>query len=326
MFHRNILTAAVLATLCDSGLAADLVELAAVPGVKNAADTLVGAAPTAAETAARKIQKWLLQIKSPYANQLGSGNGTGVTVGIVDSGAQADHPLLEGQFAGKYNPFNNTEDITDQIGHGTHVSGLVAGTMVNGALQQGVAPGARLAMAKAFTTGTCDTVVIGKGIDWVVNVQKAPILSLSLGSVGLALTTPIKNAVADGTLITATLGNNGKTNAANWPAEFAKESWANGQIIAVGAVDDYNKRARFSNYDPTLAKWTVCAPGVNVASSYSSSALKNAYVFMSGTSRATPIVAGQAALIKSNWNFLAASDIAQVIFLYNGPQSMEAST
>ncbi len=117
-----------------------------------------------------------------------------------------------------------------------------------------------------------------------------------------------------GTLITAALGNDGFTNAASWPAEFAKANWAKGQIIAVGAVDAANKRASFSSVDPTLANWTVYAPGVSVASSYSVPTMQSAYAYMSGTSMATPIVAGQAALIKSNWNFLTAPDLAQVIF------------
>jgi len=82
----------------------------------------------------------------------------------------------------------------------------------------------------------------------------------------------------------------------------------------VGALDANNQRASFSNYDPSLANWTALAPGVNVASSYTAPGAPNSYVNMSGTSMATPMAAGQAALIKSNWNFLAAPDLAQIIF------------
>ncbi|MBU3737509.1 MAG: hypothetical protein FGM55_00945 [Rhodoferax sp.] len=276
--------------------------------------TLVKAAPTAAETRARSYQGWMTQLGRPYANQLGTGNGAGVTVGVVDSGLQLSHPTLKGQVLATYNAFTGGTDVTDQIGHGTHVSGLIAGNLANGSLTEGVAPGARLVMAKVFQTGSSDTLTIQRGIDWVVNTQKAPIVSLSLGANALSLQTPIQNAVTKGALITAALGNDGFSNAASWPAEFAKASWAKGQIIAVGAVDAANQRASFSNVDPTLANWTVYAPGVNVASSYSVPTLQSAYAYMSGTSMATPIVAGQAALIKSNWNFLTAPDLAQVIF------------
>jgi subtilisin family serine protease len=286
----------------------------AVPASVTSAATLIKARASGTEVRARSVQAWLNQITTPYANQLATGNGAGVTVGVVDSGLQLSHPTLKGQVLATYNAFTGGTDVTDQMGHGTHVSGLIVGSLANGSLTQGVAPGAKLVMAKVFETGGSSTSTIQKGIDWVVNTQKTPILSLSLGSRSLSLQAPIKNAVAKGTLITAALGNDGKTTGASWPAEFAKASWANGQIIAVGAVDAGNKLASFSNVDPTLANWTVYAPGVNVASSYSVPTRPSAYAYMSGTSMATPIVAGQAALIKSNWNFLTAPDLAQVIF------------
>lgn len=325
MFKFNYATAAILTALSANAfalenspildLSADDAELMAVasPTPVTSGATLVKATPTAAETKSRSVQGWLNQIKKPYANQLATGNGAGVTVGVVDSGVQVNHPSLKGQVIATYNAFTGGTDVTDQMGHGTHVSGLIAGTSAYGGLTEGVAPGAKLVMAKVFTTGSSSSVTIGKGIDWVVNVKKAPILSLSLGAGAPAMQFNIQNAVAKGTLITAALGNDGKATA-SWPAEFAKASWAKGQIIAVGALDANNKRASFSNYDPTLANWTVFAPGVNIASTYSTPTAQNSYVYMSGTSMATPIVAGQAALIKSNWNFLPAADIAQVIF------------
>lgn len=286
---------------------------AVVPTLKSTKTTLAVAAPTVAERTARSYQGWLNQANKPYANQLGSGNGAGVVVGVVDSGVQIDHPELRGQIVARYNAFNGGTDVTDQMGHGTHVSGIIAGSLANGSLLEGVAPGAKIAMAKVFTTGSASSVTIGKGIDWVANVQKAPIISLSLGSNAVSMQANIQNAVNKGALITAALGNDGR-NSGSWPAKFARETWAKGQIIAVGALDVANKRASFSNFDATLANWTVFAPGVNVASSYSVPGVKNAYVYMSGTSMATPIVAGQAALIKSNWNFLTAPDMAKIIF------------
>jgi subtilisin family serine protease len=325
MFKLNYLTAAGLTAMCGNALALDDLPVRdiaeedtelrtlATPTPVTSGATLVKAAPTAAEKTARSYQGWLNQINKPYANQLGTGNGAGVTVGVVDTGVQVSHPSLKGQILATYNAFTGGTDVTDQMGHGTHVSGIIAGTTANGGLLEGVAPGAKLVMAKVFTTGSSDSVTIGRGIDWVVNVQKAPIMSLSLGSSAVSMQANIQNAVTKGTLITAALGNDGRATG-SWPAEFAKASWAKGQIIAVGALDANNKRASFSNYDPTLANWTVFAPGVNIASTYSTPATPSNYAYMSGTSMATPIVAGQAALIKSNWNFLTAADIAQVIF------------
>jgi hypothetical protein len=288
-----------------------------VPGgtsVSGAVATLASANPTAAETSARASQGWLNQINLPYANQLKEGNGTGVTIGVVDSGAQVTHAEIVGKVSATYNASTGTSDVTDAMGHGTHVSGILVGSLEHGSPVQGVASGATLAVAKVFNTGAAPSNVIEQGIDWAVKVQRTPILSLSLGATSKTLTASVSDAVAAGTLVVAATGNNGYVGAANWPAEFAKESWANGQIIAVGAVDATNKRAAFSNYDPTLANWTVYAPGVSVLSSYSTVANPDSYAYMSGTSMAAPMVAGQAALIKSNWQFLSASSIAQIIF------------
>lgn len=323
MFQPSPLVAALIAAFASGAYAQalDVAEdpetsleaqaLAAAP--KVTASTLAKAAASAAETRARSYQTFMNQINKPYANQLGKGNGAGVVVGVVDSGVQVSHQELRGQIIATYNAYTGGTDVTDQMGHGTHVAGLVAGTLANGALLEGVAPGAKLAVAKVFTTGGSDSATIGRGIDWAVNVQKAPIVTLSLGSNAAAMQGNIQNAVNKGTLITAALGNDGRATG-SWPAAFAKQSWAKGQIIAVGALDANNKKASFSNYDATLANWTVFAPGVNIASSYSTPASPGSYVYMSGTSMATPIVAGQAALIKGNWNFLPAADIAQIIF------------
>ena len=276
--------------------------------------TLLSAVPTLAESQARLNQPWLNQINKPYANQLGAGNGQGVTIGLVDTGVQMTHPELLGRVIASYNALTGGTDITDQMGHGTHVAGILVGSLLNGSADEGLAPGASLAVAKVFQTGSSSVATVAKGIDWEVNVQKVPILSLSLGISSVALTSNIQNAVNKGTLVVAAAGNDGSKSKLSWPAMLAKESWAKGQIIAVGALDANNKRASFSNYASGLANWLVYAPGVSITSSYSLPATPNQYAAMSGTSMATPMVAGQAALIKSNWNFLTANNLAQIIF------------
>ena len=277
------------------------------------ASTLVAANPSSAEIAARRSQPWLDTIKKPFANQLDIGNGAGVTVGLVDTGVQLDHPELLGKVISTYNAINKGTTVTDQLGHGTHVSGILAGQLQNGSPLEGVAPGASLAMAKVFATGGADAATIGRGIDWVVNVVKAPILSLSLGGPSAFAEANLRNAVTKGTLVTVAIGNDGRGQA-SWPAAYAKQAWALGQIIAVGALDGNNNRATFSNYDATLAQWTVFAPGVDIDSSYSGPGVNSSYQRLSGTSMATPMVAGEAALIKSNWNFLTAPNLAKIIF------------
>ena len=303
--------------LCAQGLASPNATLslptAVVPAPVQSVSTLVAADPSPAEWAARRAQPWLDTIKKPFANQLDTGNGAGVTVGVVDTGVQLDHPELLGKVVSTYNAINKGTTVTDQLGHGTHVSGIIAGQLQNGSTLEGVAPGATLAMAKVFTTGGADAATIGRGIDWVVNIVHAPILSLSLGGPSAFAESNLRNAVTKGTLVTVAMGNDGRSKA-TWPAEFAKQSWAKGQIIAVGALDGNNSRASFSNYDATLAQWTVFAPGVDIDSSYSVPGSTSTYQSLSGTSMSTPMVAGEAALIKSNWNFLTAPNLAKIIF------------
>jgi subtilisin family serine protease len=291
----------------------------ALPASQLAAAAAAATGPTAAENLARGYQTWLTQIKTPYLYQLGTYTGKGVLVGVVDSGVDGNNPSLRGQVVQGYNALTNKtglgSNIADQIGHGSHVSGIIAGTLANGGLLEGVAPGAQLAMAKVFgATGSTSSTTIDAGINWLVNTAKAPIISMSLGGPTAGNLASLQNGVAKGALFTIATGNDG-ARSPSWPAAYASATWAKGQIIAVGAVDSNNRLASFSNWCGSAAANCVVAPGVNIASTYMAAANgAPQYVYMSGTSMATPMVAGQAALIKSQWNFLTAGTIAQVIF------------
>lgn len=289
----------------------DIEEYISTNATAASTSTLLrAAAPTAAEKKARSYQGFLTQANVPYANQLGTMNGKGVLVGVADTGAAANHAELKGQIATSYNVFDKTSNVTDTVGHGTHVSGIIAGTLANGAMLQGVAPGAQLAVAKVFSaTGTTSSTSLNAGINWLVTTAKAQIINLSLGGSSQFDTSAIRNGVQQGVLFTIAAGNEGK-NTVSWPARYASQPWAANQIIVVGALDAQNKRASFSNYGADTAAWTVFAPGTAIASSYKD----NNYYYMNGTSQAAPIVAGQAALIKSEWSFLTASQVAQIIF------------
>lgn len=277
--------------------------------------TIVEGIATSKETTSRSRQWWLNNINRPYNNQLGANNGAGVVVGVVDTGAQTDHKALNGQFAQTFNPYTNSWAITDEREHGTMVSGIIAGRFSDDSPYEGVAPGAKIAMFKAFQTASIvpDTIV-SQGIRWAVD-QGVPILNLSVGSASVSsFNSAIKYATDKGILVVAAMGNTGNTGKAGalWPAGFAKYSTTNNRIIAVGALNQDNTRLGISSWDPTLANWTVFAPGGKIFSSYSDKQMYNTFASMSGTSFAAPMVSGQAALIKSNWNFLNAETIAQV--------------
>ena len=326
MRKLHIIASSLLAACASGAFAESDLNEAATPGdepglsLQLAPATLAATgAPTAAEKNARLYQTWLTQINTPYAYQLVNYTGKGVLVGVVDSGVDMNNPTLKGQVVQGYNALTNKtglgSNIADQIGHGSHVSGIIAGTLANGGLLEGVAPGAQLAMAKVFgATGSTSSTTIDAGINWLVNTAKAPIISMSLGGGSPANLASLQNGVTKGALFTIATGNDGAKNP-SWPAGYASAAWAKGQIIAVGAVDSNSKLASFSNWCGTAAANCVVAPGVNIASTYM--AAPNGapqYAYMSGTSMATPMVAGQAALIKSQWNFLTAGTIAQVIF------------
>lgn len=217
--------------------------------------------------------------------------GKGVKIAIIDSGV-ASHPDLV--VAGGTNVINgsSTTSYVDQNGHGTHVAGVIAAQGTNGGVK-GVAPAASIYAVKALdSNGEGYTSDIIAGIDWAIQ-NKMDIISMSLGSSesSTALKNAIDTAYSNGLLIVAAAGNDGNTSGTGtnieYPANYSS-------AIAVGAVDSSNRRASFSS---TGSKLEVSAPGVDIVSTY----LNNGYEKMSGTSMATPFVAGDLALLKQKY-------------------------
>ena len=306
VFKYSILAAAVLLA---SHSWADTTEESAEYISGN---TLVNRLLTPQEVAHRQVATWMDRVNRPSSQQLGTGNGTGVVVGLVDSGVTVTHSSAP-KIAASYNYYTGGTDVKDLRDHGTGTSGIIAGRFNTKGRVEGVAPGASLAVYRVFnTTSSVGNNVVAAGIDWAVNQQRVPILNLSLGSTSTAhLSGAIDNATARGTLVVAAMGNSGKVGAM-FPAKFAMYSFARDSIIAVGGLDVGDSRNPTSSWDPALAKWTVFAPGRSIYTTNQSS--NDTYGFMTGTSAAAPVVSGQAALIKSNWQFLTAPQIAQVIF------------
>ncbi|NOT67251.1 MAG: S8 family serine peptidase [Methylophilaceae bacterium] len=233
--------------------------------------------------------------------------GKGVLVGIIDSGINASHTEFTGRVAaGKTFVGTNTND---QMGHGTHVAGII-GAANNGQGMIGVAPEATLVPFRVFGTGGTSSSTIVAALNAAV-VAKARVVNMSLGSTAPWGDMYYQNAVNSGMLIVAAAGNNGATEV-GWPARYAKEAWAKGQIIAVGAVDSKNNIASFSNRAGSAMNFYLVAPGVNIVSTYNSS--NSSYATMSGTSMATPFVTGAAALLMGRWNQLSAAQTADILF------------
>lgn len=209
--------------------------------------------------------------------------GKGVKVAVLDTGIDSDHPDLKPNLKAYMDFTGSKYGPEDQQGHGSHCAGIIAGSQNNRGMI-GIAPEVDLYSAKVLGddgTGGFDSIV--KGIRWAME-QKVDIISMSLGTSTKppeSVHTLIKQAVAQGIIILAATGNeNGKVC---WPAMYD-------EVIAVSAIDNNLQRASFSNYG---IKNEITAPGVNIVSTY-----KNAmYARLSGTSMATPLVAGAAALV-----------------------------
>lgn len=217
--------------------------------------------------------------------------GAGVNIAIIDTGVNSSHPDLVGAIAGGVSEVSYTSSYQDDNGHGTHCAGIV-GARQNGTGIVGIAPQSSIYAVKALdNSGSGNTSDIIVGIDWAIG-QKMDIISMSLGSKtsSTALQSACNTANSDGILVVAAAGNSGtakvskSTDTINYPARYDS-------VIAVGATDSSNNRAYFSSTGKEL---DVVAPGYNILSDN----YKGGTVTMSGTSMATPYVAGDLALLK----------------------------
>lgn len=193
-------------------------------------------------------------VKAPQAWAVTKGNTARVLV--LDTGVDRDHQALKSRIEAVQNFTNgDPNDVTDLVGHGSHVSGTILADGQNGLV--GVAPEARLLMGKVCTDLGCSSVAIATGINWAVQA-KVDVVNMSLG--GMFMTDAEGQALiaaeAAGVLVIAASGNDGKPRV-SFPA-------ASPTAFAVGAIDANLNKADFSNWGPELA---IVAPGVDVISS-----------------------------------------------------------
>jgi subtilisin family serine protease len=246
----------------------------------------------------------LQQIHAPQAWAAGL-DGTGVTVAVLDTGYDPTHPDLAGKVEASAN-FTSEPDVTDGNGHGTHVAGTIVGSGVASAGRyKGVSPGAELLVGKVLgSDGTGADSQVLAGMEWAV-AQHADIVSMSLGGDTGDGTDPLEQAVdqlsaTSPTLFVIAAGNNGSS-----PTTVTSPGAASA-ALTVGAVDGTDTMAVFSSRGPRLdgtVKPEIVAPGVDiVAARAAGTSLGNPvdqyYTSLSGTSMATPHVAGVAAILK----------------------------
>ncbi|MFE5395505.1 S8 family serine peptidase [Streptomyces sp. NPDC056568] len=241
------------------------------------------------------------QIGTPEAWQAGL-TGKGVTVAVLDSGVDADHPDLAGRVA-QSRSFIAGQEVADRHGHGTHVASTVGGSgAASDGAERGVAPGATLAVGKVLDdSGSGSESEIIAGMEWAARDVDADIVSMSLGSTEASDgTDPMAEAVntlsrETGALFVIAAGNTGAPSSIGSPG-------AADAALTVGAVDAADEAAYFTSAGPrhgdNALKPDLSAPGVDILAARSRlSEGSGDYTSMSGTSMATPHVAGVAALL-----------------------------
>ncbi|MFC7220881.1 S8 family serine peptidase [Streptomyces polyrhachis] len=245
------------------------------------------------------------QIGAPQAWQDGY-DGTGVKVAVLDTGVDPDHPDLAGRIV-ESRSFVAGESVQDGHGHGTHVASTIAGSgAASGGKYKGVAPGARLLVGKVLDdSGSGDMSGIIAGMDWAAH-SGAKVVSMSLGSgAGTDGTDPMSQAVDQLTAETGTLFTIAAGNAGPGPRTLGAPGAAKA-ALTVGAVDGADAVTDFSSRGPRGGdghlKPEITAPGAGIVAARASgtamgSVVDAHYTSASGTSMATPHVAGAAAIL-----------------------------
>ncbi|WP_147131864.1 S8 family serine peptidase [Stackebrandtia albiflava] len=242
------------------------------------------------------------RIGAPEAWEAGY-TGEGVTVAVLDTGVDANHPDLAGRLTEVRN-FTEMPDATDPVGHGTHVASTIAGTgAASDGRYTGVAPGANLLVGKVCEYDWCMDSAILAGMEWAAR-SGADVVNMSLGGPDGPEVDPLEQAVTEltaeyGTLFVVSAGNEGTDLSVESPGSAAV-------ALSVGAVDDADSLADFSSRGPRVGdhalKPDLTAPGVGIVAARAAGTemgepVGDGYVAASGTSMATPHVAGAVALL-----------------------------
>jgi thermitase len=216
--------------------------------------------------------------------------GRGVTVGVVDSGAQLDHPDLS--LVAGWDFVDGDATPSDGNGHGTHVAGTIAAPE-NGIGATGVAPAARVMPLRALDDSGIGSTATTAAAFAYAGDHGVRIVNASLGSTTFSVAEHDAIAAHPNTLYVVAAGNGGADGVGDdndasptYPCAYDLEN-----IVCVGATDASDHRAGFSNYGATTVD--LFAPGVTILSTY----IDGLYAWSDGTSMAAPHAAGVAALL-----------------------------
>ncbi|ARU62805.1 hypothetical protein CBW65_18875 [Tumebacillus avium] len=210
--------------------------------------------------------------------------GSGVTIAIIDTGVDIQHPDLSSKIVAGYDFVNDDTNADDDQGHGTHVAGIAAASFNNGLQGAGVAPGARIMPVKVLNAaGSGYTSDIIDGLYFAAD-NGAKVINFSLGGGAYSSTfqTAVNYAWSKGSVVVAAAGNNGNT-AVQYPAGYSN-------VFSVACTTSADAKCSFSTY----GTWVdIAAPGQSIYATANGGGMTT----MSGTSMSAPVVSGVAALV-----------------------------
>lgn len=243
------------------------------------------------------------------------GTGAGVTVGIIDTGIDPGHPEFAGAIHSASRDLLRGGGLADGSGHGTAVAGLV-GARRNGVATHGVAFDAELLVVRADHPGSCPSACTFRQDDLAIATDYAVangarVLNFSLGSdtaLAPSLQQSLTAAVAADRVLVLAAGN-GSAAAPHQPGAFAVTPAAGGAAIVVGALGEDGTIADFSNRAGSAAEAFLVAPGESLITT----APGGGGAIFTGTSAATPLVAGAAGALLSAAPHLSATDVVAIL-------------
>jgi subtilisin family serine protease len=243
-----------------------------------------------------KKQWYLNQISAPKAWDTTRGAPT-ITVAVIDDGTQKDHPDLAGKIVKPYNAVTGGT-IYKANDHGTHVAGIIAAS-VNGKGIAGVAPNVKIMPINAFTSYGAASYDVVRAI-YYASINGANVINLSLGgyNYSYAMDEAVGYAFMQGSVIIAAAGNS-DTHYNTYPASYDG-------AFGISATNSKDQITQFSNYGNYI---DFAAPGEDIFSTVAGSG----YEYMDGTSMASPVVAGVAALILSKNPLLSPNEVKSVL-------------
>lgn len=288
-------------------------ELEDTPGVEHVQPNYVYRFCATTINDPLSTNQWYLEKIGVYDAWDTTMGSTDIKIAVLDTGADLDHEDLASQIFAQTDVVDNDDDADDDHGHGTHVAGIIAAQADNAKGVAGVAPGCQLIIVDVFRRDdlgewlalTSDNI---KGVNYAVS-QGANIINMSLGGYDndVLFEEAIDSAVESGVVCIGAAGNDGNdidnpelATKPHYPADYDS-------CISVISTDQNDVKSDFSNYGPQK---DISAPGEVIGSTFTG----NQYGEMSGTSMATPVVSGVAALILSINPQLTVDEVKNILY------------